>query len=241
MFRYIPEEKRYDTESFLESPEARGIVEKTLPTMFDQLPEVLEAIVTSGNINIASEKWLTITLVASWNRALYDLWWRPITNRIQKDERRAVKKRKHLRKKEEKINKNVTAKAAEAIRKRALKKLKKSRKRAEERRRAFKSRAQEEKDDEMEEPIEPRDRKRKRDDNEAEQPPKKKRPNDASKAMGKIHGREIPNEEEYITPVDRKRKRDKIHTMPYPKCNPETYSTKESPRPKQVRKKIRKK
>ena len=45
LFRYLPEENRYN---FLKSPEARGIIEGTLPTIFDPLPETLEEMGAHG-------------------------------------------------------------------------------------------------------------------------------------------------------------------------------------------------
>jgi ribonuclease HI len=190
LFRYIPEEDKYDTESFLGSPEARGIIEKTLPTMFHQLPEELEAMGAHGTINIKSEKWLAITLVAAWNRALYDLWWRPRSSKIHKNERRIVKRRETRRKAEEKkAHKNITAAASRAIKKAAIKNLKEDRAEAKDLRRTA---ATSNKED-VEEPTIPTAHKRPRRDPAEENPHKKRKPN--------VLPRHKPNKEEDEEPI----------------------------------------
>ena len=96
--------ERFTVEKFLSSPEAKGIITPQSRRHFHERTE------TDPQV---SGSWLYVTTVAAWTRSLHELWWKPRTKQIQKEERQAVKEdlaKKALERKEKKAANRARAK-----------------------------------------------------------------------------------------------------------------------------------
>jgi ribonuclease HI len=103
---------------FLSSPEAKGII---TPQSFRNFNE---------RINLedgAPGGWLYTTIVASWTRALYELWWKPRTKLIQKEQRQEIKAIEKKRKLDKKKKREEKQKMNKRKRDQAILKLAESR------------------------------------------------------------------------------------------------------------------
>jgi hypothetical protein len=205
----------YNKEEFLSSPEARCLVTESYKTWFNDIAEILEEEGSNSELNYESDKWLVTTMVGAWNRALYELWWRPRTARFQKEQRKAVKRLEKVRKAEEKEKKSQSKRAAKATRSKALRQLKQDRAEAEDRRRKhFKTATNQEEDEpEDEEEIE-------------NQNPSQEPTNDKSRKRERCNSPEQ---------TDRKRPRTTIPPLNTPMAQPTRKRKREGPEEKRMR------
>jgi len=103
---------------FLSSPEAKGII---TPQSFRNFNERINL------ENGAPGGWLYTTIVASWTRALYELWWKPRTKLIQKEQRQEIKAIEKKRKLDKKKKREEKQKITKRKRDQAILKLAESR------------------------------------------------------------------------------------------------------------------
>jgi cobalamin-dependent methionine synthase I len=110
-FHHDVDQRDNNPQRFLSSPEAKGIITPQSNRSFHERANL---------INKSSVSWLYITTAASWTRAHYEIWWKPRTKLIYKEQRQEIKaikiksaldrKTKRDEKRECKNLKNQTAK-----------------------------------------------------------------------------------------------------------------------------------
>jgi len=93
----------YNANRFLSSPEAKGVI----------TPQTCRNFHERANLTQTTGSWVYTTTVAAWTRSLFELWWNPRTKLIQKEQRqevKALKKKKVLDKKKKKEKKDENRK-----------------------------------------------------------------------------------------------------------------------------------